>query len=108
VHRAPALCIEAVEPTLALFDQLRFEAAIPVAGHGDVELGRLVLDDFLALTITAVAKVTPVARVRRIPEVRGQLGLQGPLDEPCGQLPEQAMLAQDIFGVRIIFEEFIQ
>jgi hypothetical protein len=40
--------------------------------------------------------------------VRRQLGLSRTLDEPFGQRPEQAMLAQDSFGVGLIFEEFIQ
>jgi hypothetical protein len=45
--------------------------------------------------------------MRLISKVRGQLGFQGTLDEPCGQLPEQAMLTQDILRVGILFEEFI-
>jgi hypothetical protein len=45
--------------------------------------------------------------MRRIAQVFGQLCLQRPLHKPCGQLPEQAMLPQDLLGVSIIFEEFI-
>src|SRR5262249_20095206 len=85
--------IEAVEPPLAFGHQLGRETAVPVAGHLNVALCRLGLGRLLALTITAVARTTPIACVRLIAEMRGQLGLQRALNEPFGQLPEQAMRA---------------
>jgi hypothetical protein len=42
-----------------------------------------------------------------IPEMVGQLSLQRTLNKSFRQLPEQAMLPQDLLGVRLIFEEFI-
>src|SRR5919205_2134180 len=84
--------VEAVEPPLTLFDQLGLETAVTVAGHSNIELCRLRLDCLLALTVTAILAPTPVPRVGRIPEVCRQLSLQRTLDEPLGQLPQQAML----------------
>src|SRR5918912_1745081 len=99
--------VEAVEPTLTLFDQLRLETAVAVAGYVNIELGRFGLDRFLALPIAPVPSATPITHVRLIPEVCRQLGFQRTLDDPFGQLSEQAMLPENIFRVSIIFEEFI-
>jgi hypothetical protein len=62
---------------------------------------------FVPLSIATVPSATPVAHVRLIPEVCRQLGFQRTLDDPFGQLSEQAMLPENIFRVSIIFEEFI-
>jgi hypothetical protein len=43
-----------------------------------------------------------------IPEVVGPFGLQRTLHKPFRSRPEQAMLPEDILGVGIIFEAFIQ
>ena len=106
-YNAKTLSSKAVEPTLTLSDQLGLETAVAVAGQGNVELCRLRLDCLLALTVTAILATPPVPRVGRIPEVCRQLSLQGTLDEPLGQLSEQARLAKDILGIGIVFEEFI-
>ena len=38
----------------------------------------------------------------------GQLGFQHPLDHPLGQLFQQPVFPQNILGIGIIFEEFVQ
>jgi len=65
------------------------------------------LDRFLAFAIAAVPRITPVAGMGRIPEVVGQFSLQRTLNEPFRQLPEQAVLPEDILRVGVIFQEFV-
>ena len=43
-----------------------------------------------------------------IAQVGRQLGVQRPLDHPFGALLEQALLPQDILGVGIILQPFIE
>ena len=52
---AQNLVVEAIEPGLALGDQLRLEAAGPVAGHGYVDLAVLGQDRLRAGPVTAIA-----------------------------------------------------
>jgi hypothetical protein len=61
----------------------------------------------LALALAAVPRATPVPSLGCLPEGRGPLGLQHPRDEPFGELPAQARLAQARLGGGRIFQEFI-
>ena len=73
-----------------------------IADYTGVRLHRLP-----ALTIAGVLLLGPVAYMRGVAQVGGQLGFQHPLDHPLRQLFQQAMLPEDVLRAGIVFKQFI-
>jgi hypothetical protein len=90
------LVVKAVEAALVLGHDLRFERPLPVARRADPHRPVLGMQ---RLGRRAVAAVPGPARRRMaalIAEVVGQLGVHRALDQPPGQLGEQAALTGDL------------
>ncbi|GAA2955114.1 hypothetical protein GCM10020227_22760 [Streptomyces flavovirens] len=78
---------------LPLLDDLRFEGALAVTGHGYLYRADIGQHGLATGSVAAVAAVLPRRVVLVIAEVVGDLALQGGLQEPLGQLLEQPTLA---------------
>jgi hypothetical protein len=95
---AQNLVVKAVEPRLALGDQLRFEAAGPIAGNRDLDLPVLGQDGLSARPVTAVAAAPPRRIALLVAQVLGQLGPQCPLDQGLLELLEKPVLPGQVSG----------
>jgi hypothetical protein len=106
IHRQDFV-IEAFQPRLAFFHQLRLERPLPVAWHFDLDLALLALHRFLAGAVARVAIGIPAASMFGIAQVCVELGFQAALNHDFGELLEQPILGQDVLWVGILFEQFI-
>jgi hypothetical protein len=78
---------------LPLGHDLRFEAAVAVAGHLDPDRADLGQHRLAPVPVAGVAPVPAGGVVAFVAEVIGELPLQGRLDQPLGQLRQQSTLA---------------
>jgi hypothetical protein len=81
------LVIEALQPSLPLFHELRLDTAVAVAGHRNVALPRLGVHRLLARAIPAMVPIALLAHMRSVASVFGQLYREGALDHPFRQPP---------------------
>src|SRR5215207_8599871 len=100
--------VEAIETGLALGDQLRLEAASPVAWHSDVDLAVLGQDRLREGAVTAVA----AAATGRIPllvaKMIAQLRAERPLNQRLLQLLEKPVRTREVFRLLIVSKQLIQ
>ena len=101
VQRQDAL-VEAVPAPLVLGHDLRLEAALPVARHLDRHLAEVTLQHLAALAVAGVALGVADRVVLLMAQVLGHLGFQRPLHQQFGQLLEQAVLADQVFGLLVV------
>src|SRR5437773_5072009 len=80
--------VEAAETGLAFGDQQWFEAAGPVAWHGDVDLAILGQDRLRAGAVTAVAAAAPGRASLPVAKMIAQLRAKRPLNQPLPPLLE--------------------
>ena len=106
--QAQHLLVKTLQPTLALGDEPRRKTALAITRHLQGQRPRVRLYGLGTRAVAGIALRTAVADMRRIAQVGRQLGVQRPLDHPLGELLEQAVLAQDVFRVRRVFEQFIE
>lgn len=88
-----------------LGDQLRLERAIAVAGNLDGQFVELALEGLAAAAVARVASGVGDRFVLVVTEVLGHLGIQRLLDQQLGQLLEQAVLADQVFGFTIVGQQ---
>jgi hypothetical protein len=86
---AQNLVIEAIEPRLALGDQLRLEAAGPVPRDRNVDLAIIGQDGLRARAVTAVAASPPGWIALLVAQMIGQLGPERTFDQGTLQLFEK-------------------
>jgi hypothetical protein len=102
------LVVEPVEPRLALGNQARLEAALPVARHRDLQQALL---DPQRLAAHAVAPVRLHGR-RLLPvlvaEMLGQLGPEHALHQRRLQVPHQPAVAQQILRPLAALQKLVQ
>ena len=79
-------------PPGALGHQHRFEAARPVPRHRKLHRADPGLHPLLDTPVAGVTGVVAVAGVLDVPQMRGELGLQRPLQDRPDQLPEHRSL----------------
>jgi len=101
-HRQPAgiqaddPIIEAVQPGLPFGDDLRLEAAVAVARHGDLDRAVLADHRLARIAVAAVAAAATGRVALLIAEVLAQLGAERPFEQPSLQFSEQPILAEQI------------
>jgi len=78
------------QPPLSLLHDDRLEAALPVAGHLDLDRADLGQHRLRPGPVTRVGPVPPSRIVLVVAEMLGQLGLQRGLEDLLGQPGEQA------------------
>jgi hypothetical protein len=78
--------IKALQPCLPLLDELRFEAALAVTRHLDLDLSLLAFEGFLTVPIAFVPVGVALARMFGVAQVRVQFRFQAALDHGLGQL----------------------
>ena len=105
---AQDLVVEAVEPGLALGDQLRLEAAGPVARDRDLDLAVLGQDRLRARPVAAVAAAAAGRVALLVAKMLGQLRTKRALDQRLLQLLEKPVLAGQVFGLLIVSKQLIQ
>ena len=105
--QAHHLLVKAFQPALTLGHELRRKAPLAIARDRKGQRPRLGLHRLLTRAVAGVPLLAPVADMRGIAQVGRQLGFQHPLYHPFGQLLQQAMLAQNILRVGIVFEQFV-
>jgi hypothetical protein len=99
--KADDLVVEAVEPGLALGDQLRFEAAGAITRDFDRNLAVLGQDRLGAGAVAAVA-AAPTRRVALlIAKVIAQLRAKRPFDQRFLEPSEYPVVRSQVFGLRI-------
>jgi hypothetical protein len=81
------------QPPLPLRDDLGLEAAIPVAGHLDLDRPDLGQHRLRAAPVTGVPAVTALGVVLAVAEVIGELALERGLHQPLPELCEQPAFA---------------
>src|SRR5205807_10338624 len=101
------LLVEPDEPPLALFDDLRLEAAVPVARSVDLDLPVLGDQRLRWRAVALIGSPTRRLAMRLIAEVLGQLNLHRPLDQPLGQLSEHAAGPGDLLLGRGAGEQLV-
>ena len=69
------LLIERRHPTLALLDQLGFEAAVAVPGELDIELTGVALEGLVSMAVAVVAAISTGRIVFLVAEMVSQFGL---------------------------------
>ena len=90
---------------LVLGDELRLEAAMAVAWHFDGQFAELALEGLLALAVAGVASGVGHRLVAFMAQVLSQLSVQGSLDQQLGQLLEQTVLADEVFGLLVVGQQ---
>jgi hypothetical protein len=80
--------VEAFQPRLMLFDQLRFEAAFAIPRNGQLHVTLLALERFPAAAIAAVGTAFFSASVLDIPQTGLKLNFEAALNHGLGQLLE--------------------
>ena len=105
---AQNLAVEAIEPGLALGDQLRLEAADAVAWHRNVDLAILGQDRLCARSVAAVAAAAARRIAFLVAQVLGQLGPERPLDQRLLELLEKPIVARQVFGLLVVSKQLIQ
>jgi hypothetical protein len=83
--QAQDFVVEALQTSLALGHQLWRKAPVAITRDHQVQWPGVRLHRLLALAVAGVLLLRPVAHMRGIPQVGGQLGFQHPLDHPFGQ-----------------------
>jgi len=78
--------IEVRKAPLALGNQHRLEAAVPVLGDLELHLLRLRLQPLRALSIPGISPISSFRRMLFVPEVRRHLSFQHPLVQPLRQV----------------------
>jgi hypothetical protein len=91
------LVIQAVDPGLALGDQARLEAALPVARHLDLEQAALTPHRLAANPVPAVRLNQRRLLPMLVAEMLGQLRAQHPLHQRLLEVLHQPAVAQQIF-----------
>jgi hypothetical protein len=106
-HTGQDFVIEAFQTALALFDQLRLEAALPITRHLNFKMPLLAFQRFLALQIACIAADVPLASMFWVAQVRVEFRFQATFQLCPGQFFEQATFSQDVLGILVLFEQFI-
>ena len=104
IERQDAI-VEAVEAALALGHDHRFEAAVAIARHRKRHLAVLGQYRLVRMAVAAVARA-PARRVALlVAQVLAQLGAQRTLQKRLLQLPEQPVVAQQVFRRLVIGQQ---
>ena len=99
------LVVEADPAGLVLGDQLRLEAAKAVARDRDRQCAELALERLAAAAVAGVADRIGHRLVAVVAEVLGHLGIKCLLDQPLGQLLEQAVLTDQVFRLLVVRQQ---
>ena len=86
-----------------------FGSNVPLRSRG-VSSGSLAEIAFQGLGCLAVARVAAVVAglvVLLIAEMVGHLGLHGPLQQRLGELLQQPVFANDVFGLLVVRQQFV-
>ncbi len=105
---AQNLVVEAVEPPLALGDQLRLEAARPVARHRNLDLAVLGEDRLRARAVAAVAAAAAGRITLLVTQVFGQLHSERALDQRPLELLKKPIFPRQVLGLLIVSKQLIQ
>src|SRR6266516_149415 len=105
---AQNLVVEAVEPPLALGDQLRLEAARPVARHRKLDLAVLGEDRLRARAVAAVAAAAAGRITLLVTQVFGQLHSERALDQRPLELLKKPIFPRQVLGLLIVSKQLIQ
>jgi hypothetical protein len=88
-----------------LGDELRLEAVVAIARNVNRQLGELTLEGLLALAVAGIASLVGHRCMPVVAEVLGQFCVQRLLDQQLGQLLEQAVLADEVFGLLVVGQQ---
>jgi hypothetical protein len=83
---------------LTFTDELRLELTGTVARHVNLDLTALTFDSFLGLAVSGVGGLLPGSIVLLVAEVVGHLALQGTLNHCFGELLQETIVAEHVFG----------
>jgi len=106
--KADDLVIDAVDPGLAFLHQLRLEAALPVARHGQRHLAVRSLHPLRRNSVPAVGLFAWRFCASFIAQMRGQFGPEHPLHQPDLQFLHQPGLAEQIVRPLAALQQFVQ
>jgi len=99
------LLVEARPAGLVFGDDLRLEGAVAIAWNFNRQLAKVALQRLFALAVAGVAGRIGDGLMFVVTEVFGHFGFEGFLDQQLGQLLEQAVLADQVFGFLVVAEQ---
>lgn len=82
-------------------DDLRLKTAVAIARNLDRQFAEVALERFLALAVAGIACGIHNGIMHGMPKVFGHFSFQGPFDQGFGQLLEQPVFADQVFGFLI-------
>ena len=85
--------------------QLRFEGAVPIPWHFDRQFAELALERLATLVVARIARRIGNRFMLAVTKVVGQFGIQRFLGQQLGQLLEQAILGNQVFGFLVIRQQ---
>ena len=88
-----------------LGNQLRLECALAVAGNVQWQLTKIALQGLGTVAVAGVAGAVGDGTAHSVAEVFGHLGFKRPLNQHLGQLLEQAVLANQVFGFLVVDQQ---
>src|SRR5262245_4065394 len=80
------LVVEAIEPSLALLDELRIKLSIAVTRDLDRDLTLFAFERFARLAVAGIAGVLSFGRVFLVAEMMSHLSVQDPFNQGFGEL----------------------
>src|SRR5574340_1621971 len=99
------LVIEAGPAGLVLGDQQRLEGAVAVAGNFDGQFAKLALEGLPALAVAGIASGVGHGLVPGVAQMLGHFGIERLLDQELGQLLQEAILADQVFGFLVVGQQ---
>ncbi|MNE31938.1 hypothetical protein D3C80_1255290 [compost metagenome] len=101
------LVIEACPAGLMLGDQLRLEGGLTVARDVERQFAEVALQGFTAVTVARIGGSVGDRCAFVMPQVFGHFGFKGPLDQHLGELFEQAVFTDEVFGLFVIAQQAV-
>src|SRR5438067_3913776 len=90
-----------------LLDDLRLEGPVAIPWHFDRHRPKASLEGLGRLPIARVAALVTGRLVLLVADMLGQLRRHRPLQQLLRQLLQQAVLANDVFGLFVVFQQIV-
>jgi len=107
-YRLRNLVVEAVEPRLALGDQLRLEAPGPIARHRNLDLALFGQHRLGARAVAAVAAPAAGRVTLLVTQMLAQLRSERAFDQGLLQLLEKPVVSGQVLGLLIVSKQLIK
>jgi hypothetical protein len=101
------LVVEAREPRLMFGQDLRLERADAVSRHFDLQFSKVPLYRLATGPVARIPAIVAHGIVLLVPQMMGQLGVQGSLHHSLDETLPQSVFADDVFRLPIILQQLV-